>query len=102
MEKLLKNFNVLGSEQTQFKKFTDYDEGATFQVIRFSNCLTKFGPTVIVQVQKDDEIFNLNLPKRFVSLFDTEEKLSQWNSTNNLKIIYIGIKNKAIMLNIVK
>lgn len=102
MENLMNNFNELGKELPPFDKFTKYDKGTMFHVIKFMSCSTKFGPAAIAQVQVDDKVVNMNLPRRFLPLFENEEKLNQWNSKNNLKIIYNGLKDKAILLEIVE
>ena len=99
MDVLMNEFNVLGDTICKpFAKFQDHPQGTKFKVVAFKKYTTKFGPTIVVE--STDQMFNL--PRRFEKLFDTDDKLAQWNAQNNLVITYNGIHRGITLVTIDK
>jgi hypothetical protein len=80
-----------------YMKFNNFNVGTQFNIKKFSEYHSKFGPTIIVTTDR----YNFNLPNRFLKLFDSNEKLETWNShASKLKLQYKGIKNRVVFLSL--
>lgn len=91
----LQSFNDLANRKP-FEHFKDHPTGTTFKVVAFSKCTTKFGLSVVVETE--NQFFHL--PARYLQLFDTDEKLTNWNNMKNLNITYDGLRGKTILIHI--
>ena len=99
MDALLKDFNQLNENSCKpFAKFKNHPLGTEFKVLSFKKYTTKFGTTIVVETT--NHLFNL--PNRFTKLFDTDEKINQWNAQNNLVVTYNGTQNGMTLVTINK
>jgi hypothetical protein len=99
MDALLNDFKTLNEKVCKpFAKFKDYPSGSKFNILSFTKYATKFGPSVVVECAEQ----KFNLPRRFEKLFDTDEKIEQWNAQQNLIITYSGTKNGVTLVAIDK
>lgn len=85
---LLNELNEIGELKfKQYKLLKDLELNIKYKILKLEKIKGKFGYQIVAELQD----FKVNLPKRFLNVFD-DKKIKEFNKLENIHLIVTEIK----------